>query len=277
MFNWIYYIIKKLMWNNYEVPNACMDMPDERDRHYEDVVWYNRHISEQDILLGNSVARQNQSLPNNPSTKMACWSYWIAHCNNVTRERNTTIPYVHGNVLWARFVMEYSEIYRTQHWIDPIVHWSYLQDQLKFAIAQWIIEWYAVVNKSKNAIDNSLYNWHTIYTGSSRIDWRATRNNNARVVPWPWAGHAFMIDGKKWEYYRCRDSSWPNNMDNWRFWIKNDQLHLLFTVYSVFWLKDKPIIDNFLKKIEEAKANVQAWKSPSNILEQIAYNNRERL
>lgn len=281
MLQLIYNFIKKIMTrkdSRYEIQNAWMDRPDPRDWYYEDIVWSHQPVQEETILLGNTVAIQNQSLPNNPSTKMACWSYWIWHCNNVIWEAKKWIDYVYCNELRAKFVEAYREEYKVKWNIDPVVHGSYLQDQLNFWIEKKIIAWYWMINKTRVSFINALKKWNLIYTWSNRINRKETFANRNIVVPGTWSWHAFCIDWVKWEYFRCRDSYWPHVRDNWRFRIHQDHLHVLYTCYAIFWLEQQEIVDWFLKKIEKAKKDVlQRWKAPTTVIEKIVWNNRELL
>lgn len=80
-------LLRKLFQRNLE-KDAIADKPDDRDWDYTEVIGSEPRIEEEKFLMGNGVDRQDQSKPNDPTTRMACGSYGMAHSKNVSEKTN---------------------------------------------------------------------------------------------------------------------------------------------------------------------------------------------
>lgn len=256
-------------------PNWLYDKPRDTDRPMQELFGTEVERPEE-LLLWNNIERQNQRLERIPSTKMACWSYGIGQAVNVMNSLEMSDEYIQCHELRNTFVDMYRAKYIREKGIDPLTHWSWLQDQLDLARQRNYIAWYGVVT-TEEEIDSAITRGQIIYTGSDEIDWEATkRNNNVAVIvkSWPW--HAFHIDWFTATHYRCRNSGGNKYMDKWWFWIEKKDIWHLFTKYALIDQKDQQVLDDMIEKILEAKKRIRLWHRPTTVIEKIAYNNMVR-
>lgn len=224
--------------------------------------------------MWNDVERQNQWLEREPSTKMACGSYGIGHSVNVMNDIEVSDEYIQCHELWYSFLDAYRLKYIREKGIDPIIHGSWLQDQLDLARRLKYIAWYWTV-ETVEEMRSALTSWQIIYTWSAKIDRKKTKINN-EVVVGKGFGHAFCIDWYNETHLRCRNSYGNEYMDSWRFRLKNEDIGCLFTKYALVDKRDQALVDGTIQKILQAKEEIRKWKHPTTIIEKIAYNNMVR-
>ena len=214
----------------YEV-NACRDAPDERDILY----W---SVAKETVTVPERVFRPVPLIHNqwlDPLTKMACWQYGMIHGVNTMNDINNEWVQRDPKPNWLTFV----NAHKTPRY-NPIEKWSSLQDNLNFTTSLWAIEWYVKIDKlNKEEYQLNLAKKRCLYTGSSNIDWRKTRDSDDKyAVIGKGAGHIFAIVwyGKKWLV--CVNSYWPDYMDDGYFYIHREDIGALFSCYALIDAKD---------------------------------------
>lgn len=218
--------------------HACYDEPKSLDYKFEDVF--------QEMLGGMlptevnliSASIQNQWLQRNPSTAYACTCFGLSH--NIDIEAQSDIT--KGEDLWAQALQRWASL--TEGW--------YLQKALDMGRELGYVIWYSIVswlNQIKTALNNS----QVIYTGSNQIDWKATISNGNIVIVGNSYGHCFTIQGydDTKQLLICRNSYWPDYMDNGLFYIRYSDIWCLFTTYAVTDKQNAQTILNFKQKLME--------------------------
>lgn len=232
---------------DYEV-NACRDSPQATDYHYGDLMGEDIAIPERVFLSWPTI--QNQWA--DPITKMACWSYGIIHWTNIHNWSEG--KQYDAKDYWKSFVKAHK---REDY--DPITRWSSLQAQLDFSKSKdWgLLSWYVKLDKkNKSEYQINLAKNRCVYTGSSNIDRKKTRDSEDKyAVIGKGAGHIFVI---VWYWKKgliCQNSYWPKYMDNWYFYIHWEDIWALFSCYAMIDKKDYRTMDQwkavFKKKSEE--------------------------
>lgn len=243
----------------YEV-NACRDAPDDNDILFWAVA-ETKVVPERVFYPTKTI--YNQWLK--PTTKMACWSYGMVHCTNTINELDMRGKQYNP----LEYRLWFVDTYETATY-NPIVKGSSLQDQLNYARKQQLIEWYVRLDKlSKEEYQTNLAEKRVLYTGSSKINWKKTRDSTDKyaVLTDSWAWHIFAITGywKKWLV--CLNSYWPDYMDWWYFYIKRDDIGCLFSVYALVDYTDWRTMDQWKearKKYAENKPKVDRFASIRN-------------
>lgn len=244
-----------------ETPNACFDLPSERDWNYG--LFWAEEIPEY-VNLAENVTVQDQWIKNDPSTSMACVFYAMTHwvnANNMFDDWNVLLK---GNEERAKFINDpvWIEWYDNQ-WIDRLKQGSYIQHWAEFAKERWYISAYFLCN-SNELKRQALASFRSVHTGSSRIDWKATKNNNAIAVEGDGAAHSIEIvwyDLDK-EWFIAINSWWDDWWDDWFFYVPFSIAEkVFFSAYALVDMDDKPLIDAMIaardKIIEIAKQKIK--------------------
>lgn len=270
-------------WEEIMETDAIVDDPQPTDRTKEMLYWkWDHHSVPEIIYLGKWVPAQNQWIHRVPSTRMACWSYATWQIKNIyNREQEIKsgdmieLKEIQCHELWRSFVERFREEYK-KRWLDPLVDWSYISDQLKFAIERWLIAWYYRIAPTPEEIDNALASGKCICTWSKMINWRATRQNWGKVVAGKWSWHLLLINRKNWDMYWMKNSYWPDTYDWWYCWIHKDQINLLYSMYPLIDKTEQHVVDKLLQKIERKKEEIRNWRPVNDVLWIILMQNRDR-
>jgi len=243
-----------------EVLGWALDLPDPRDRQYNLLAGSGelpRYVN-----LGKSLFVQNQWDKNDPDTGMACVDYATSNSINGNNTLDDWGIVVWGNKLRAEFIADpfYIDWYAKRN-IDRLTEWSYVQHWADFARKREFIIAYFLC-KTNDMRCKALADWHAILTGSSKIDWKATKKNNGIAVAWTWAAHSFTILGydldKEWSI--CMNSRGNQWGDKGFFYIPFDIAEdVLFSAYALIDRDDKPVIDD-LKAVRDARLAVITLK-----------------
>jgi len=167
---------------------------------------------------------------------------------------------------------------------DPNI-WDYLINWPKLLKKLWYIEWYFQLSQTIEEMKKVLCEWKPIHTWSNKISWSKIMENNNIIVWCEWTAtwHAFHIIGYNATWndkidalhhipnncFICKDSS--NSFDKWFFYLKFEDLNLLYFTKLVFENKLEPILLYKKKimediKIESAKLFVERgytnWERP---------------
>lgn len=232
----------------YEV-NACRDSPKNTDYLYSDLMWEDIAIPER--VFWDWPVIQNQWA--DPITKMACWSFGIVHWTNIHNRLAKEGTQLDGK---DYRVKKFVKTYKNDSY-DPIVEWSSLQTQIDFAKKEKLLAWYVRLNKkNKDEYQTNLAQQRMIYTGSSNIDWKKTRDSDDKyAVIGKGAGHIFVIVGYWKKGLICQNSYWPKYMDGWYFYIHWEDIWALFSCYAMIDYREYRTMaqwkELFKKKAEE--------------------------
>lgn len=214
------------------------DKPDALWIDYE-IMWANWELPSKAVL--NDQWLQNQSL--DEKTKYMCTAFSnTSWANEILSKRM-----VDKKHKWIELWM-----YMVTKWLLDIKAWAYIIDACKCAKEQWIINWYTTV-KTLNEIKSAIANDRPVMVGSNQINRKETLNAPYIAIRGSSYWHAFFIawydDEKK--LLICENSYW-DKFDNWRFYIKYEDLDILFSGKFAVYIDDT----NFNKLnilIKEAK------------------------
>lgn len=217
---------------NYE-QDACRDSPSNQDIMYSDLMGSEERNLPERVLRWDKNTVFNQWL--DPFTKMACGSYWIMHGVNIY---NTIDSETEQDPKELR--NQFVKAHKTDSY-DPVVKGSSLQAQVDFARKQNHIAGYVRINKlDKLEYMQNLFEWRLIYTGSSNINWRKTRDSKDKfAVIEKGAGHIVLIRGYWPKGLVIRNSYWPDYMDDGDFYLRWEDIGALFSCYALIDYKDK--------------------------------------
>lgn len=210
--------------------NACLDSNDERNYQYEQIMWSSEELPSK-VLLETGF-RQNQQADGYP---YGCVYFARAEASNYLSK---------SRLQWKDFI-KWSSTRKEWVW-DYVINWTKLLNK------QNIISWYALV-KTLNEVKHSLANGRPIHTGSNKIDWTKTKNNNWYAVYSDSYWHSFHIIGydDAINSLICKNSYWPNYIAKGNFYI-NYELFDKVLMNSKFSLIANPtLIDNYKQKIME--------------------------
>jgi len=205
----------------------CIDIPDERDYLY-DFLWESKELPSKVMLLAKEIQDQ----------KKDGWTYWCVYYGwsswaNITNEYAwNSIEDITWNDLCKKAV--------DLLYLDPD-KWSSLQNWRKLLKDDKYIEWYYKVVWLE-VMKQSLSNRQIIYTWSNQIARKKMLDDNI-VVKWESYWHCFIIvgyDDDKW-YFICQNSYWNEKYDKWYFYLKYEDISLLFTCYA-FEVKQEKIL-----------------------------------
>lgn len=237
-----------------EPTDAGIDLPDDRDWHYSDIM----ELKEDE--MGGSIEVDIDKIKTlltifdqwaRWETQKACGEYWLRHCDNA-----------------QHLFVDGVQVDPFQWWLD-YQPWRAESAKRQGTSIQWnlgrfkntgIIAGYALamsIYLAKQAIDNRNF----IYTGSN--DWDRTsvrttgiykQRTDGKIV-----GHLFCIVGYDDIGFIAVNSYWP---ENWYFTIPYNSYRTLYSRYAVFWLTEKDLLLTYraMKTIEEAvKEGMELW------------------
>lgn len=151
----------------------------------------------------------------NKITRYACTVYWATHTTHSTKNIEAIDPIDQTMKAIKRW------------WLNPN-WWGSLQDVVLDFHSQWLISWYATIEKTEQAIKSALFAWYSIVTGSRHINRSATRKNNWEAVFNGTSWHLFSIDGRKDDYVIVRNS-WASLPE---FYVKFKDINKLYTLIA---------------------------------------------
>ena len=229
--------------------DAGVDLPDERDWEYSDIMELKE--DEEEEVWGNTqadieVIRKLLTIFNQwarRETQNACGEYWLRHCDN------TQHLFVDGvQVDPLNWWLEY----QNQRPARSVGKGTSIQSNLARFKNASIISWYAKamsINQAKEAIDNRNF----IYTGSNNWDWTSVRTKwlYQRRTDWKVVWHLFCVVGYDDDWFIGVNSYWPNN---WYFTIPYHLWNTLYTRYAVFGIDEKYLLLTYraMRTIKEA-------------------------
>lgn len=222
-----------------EIPNACWDEPKETDYIREDIYFGTTTPVIREIVDHRRIwTVYNQFI--NDDTKMACWSYGMIHADNVNE---LLVWGKEVNPRWHR--LEFVRIYRTPKY-DPIVKGSSLQDQMEFAKKTEVTGWYYRVYTQQEIME-WLSKWFMWYTGSTNIDWEATKKSpdNVCVIKSGSPAHIVCLIGYDKDYVYIRNSWALKHMK-----LKRDDLDQLFSIYIIVPKTESNVLDRAKARME---------------------------
>lgn len=223
--------------------DACRDEPRDTDYIREDVYFWTTSILIKDIVDHRKIWTVfNQFI--NDDTKMACWSYWVIHADNVNELLNW---WNEVNPRWHR--LEFVRVYKTIKY-DPIVKGSRLQDQMDFATdAKVIWGYYRVFTKEE------IMEWMSKglmwYTWSSNIDREATKSStdNVCVIKSGSPAHIVCFVGYDQDHVYIRNSGALKHMK-----LKWDDIDQLFSIYMIV-----PKVEANILERSKARMEARRW------------------
>lgn len=237
-------------------PNACVDIPDQRDYHYLEVFGVSEMPKK---VLNNRTTTYNQGEKHTPDTTYGCTCYSAVHWVN------------EGNALEAlKFAWQAKEV-------DPVGIWAKALERGANIKKGWSLQGATNLVKDLGCISGftvcrslwevkqALASSQMVQTGSNKIDWKKTRANKNIVVRGESYGHAFLLvgydDEKKLLIFK--NSYWPLAYDKGLFYVKYDDFDILYSCLAY--------ADNESKEIR----NYQATKRRALALERGIYNGKE--
>lgn len=210
--------------------DACFDIPDNRDRVYEELVG-NADKNKKEIP---EFTRYDQT--KHQKTRMACTRYALWMISNIQNIQES-LP----------IDEEYNEIDPIHPRLDYLMkdpraeqNGASLQSALNQIKSDWLIEWYAKVESiqaMEQAIDRSDY----IYTWLRNYKRAVVGGKAIYAFPWNGWGHAIMIYKYDKDFWIWCDSSWWLDL-----YIKKTDFDKLYTKYAIIDKKD--IVDQYKKK-----------------------------
>lgn len=253
--------------------DAWFDIPSRFDYKFEELGGSVKSLPEK--VLYDNTTYYNQFQENTPNTDYACSVYNLTHAVNEMNYQE-----------WKKYDILIPEENPVPRWITALTRgavinqWWSLQGALKMFKDLWLIDGYTrcfTLEDEKNALARG----QIICTGSNRIDWWRTRQNNNIAVIGSSFWHLFPIiwyDEQK-QLRIIKDSSGLNRWDNGKFYIKYSD-NILFSRYAI---TDKNSIDSILalqsaKRQELARSkgwwNWQRGKEPATRFECYAMASR---
>lgn len=221
------------------LPDAGFDQPDERDFPHEEVFEFGGFSVEKE---GNQ-KRNRRTLVQNQNaqveTHYACSIYGLTHVYNELNAIESESLGVTRPEKDALYVTR--EVVSANVWFQPKRGW-YMQNALKYFKDNGMIDGYTLVKKvgetNGDTIARAIDSWFILYTGSSSIDWKATiMSGKPYAIKWRSYGHIFAIvdyfiqNGKR--FFTIRQSVGPKYFDEGYVYLPEDQLVNLFSVYAI--------------------------------------------
>lgn len=225
-----------------EIPNGAIDVPDPRDRTYEEV--FGAWVIPKDEYTQHNTPILNQWLL--PYTKMACTRYGIVKSINEMNFFDSKKEISQNELvkLWRVAIEKY--------WASETKGDS-LQSALKQMKDDWIIEGYTKVSW-EYAMKLAITEGRLLFTWTSKCD-RVETKKTGYYTPWTWYGHAFAIIGYNKEWFIAINSYWDRGARKWIIIIKYADIPTLFSVYAMSDKKDQDQLQAMQDKqnLQEAK------------------------
>lgn len=226
--------------------NSCFDdKQDERNIPYEFIakIWViNNDLPSSYILRDESVLNQNIA----EKYYYAC--VFFGEANNINEIYN---KFGINRVItkWVDLADE-----AIDEWVLDIKKGANLIDWPKLAKKMNLINWFASINWL-DEIKQALVNHWPVSVWSNLIDWEETQTNN-NIVAKGWSyWHKFIIvwydDTQK--LLICENSYWKELFYKWRFYLRYDDLNLLFNTKTVNFINNDimELINFYITKAKE--------------------------
>jgi hypothetical protein len=232
--------------------DAWFDIPSQYDYKYEEIGGARVALPEK--VLYNKSTFYNQFQQNTPDTSYACSVYGLTHCVN---EWNC----IEGD----RYDILIPEENPVPRWITALARWAVinkgwsLQWALKMFKDLWLIAGYTRCITAEDE-KNALARGQIVYTGSNRIDWDRTHQNNNIAVIGSSYGHIFAKVGYDDEkrLWICKDSSGLNKWDKGLFYIKYSD-DIFFTRYAITDINSIDSIQALQSAKRQSLAKEKGW------------------
>lgn len=260
-----------------DFPAWGMDRPDPRDWHYWAVAWSDKESdipSKYDIAIWLEV--QNQGIERTPSTYMACGGFGKAHLSNAMNLHDDGDVYT----IWEIYRKDFCEYFREDYkakGVNPYTDGSRMQDHLRYARHLDLISWWVKVI-TVDDIKANIARDRGIYTGSNKIDRKATKKDNIAVID-EGSAHIFGIiwydDDTR--LFKCVNSYWPKVYEKWYFYLRYEDIGSLFSMYALIDVDDEPLIEAWIRMrdeiLDKATKKINEWKKLT-VKEKIALRQR---
>lgn len=229
-----------------DIPNAAFDEPDERDYQYGEM-FGDEQENIPSVVDWSKTRLQHQWIERTPSTRMACWSFGMSAIINENSNYDRSWERTKGEELRSRQI---KAPYR-----GSVREGSYMQDNVKQALAEWFIAWYSVV-KTVDEFRDSLAKHRLIYTGSKKINWTKTKADSDTIAHiGTGSAHIFAIvgydDNKR--LFKCKNSYGDKLYDKGYFYLRYEDIGALFTAYSIVDGTDPVIGDKRRELVKRIK------------------------
>lgn len=227
--------------------NAAIDIPDERDYSYEELLW--------SWILGDKIEF--------PKDKLKVYNQSIERIMRMSCTRVGLWHIINAQNLIQNWTatLDYKEFWERHLEIEPSAesNWASLQGALDQAVKEWLIGWYfkcTTISWMHDALDR----WYFIYTWSANWDWSFVRSNNEYRTrtddKFVW--HAFCLSGKE----ELLNSYWEKD---WYSKIDKSFYNSLYTKYAILPVEEYNLVDNYKKEIMSkiniplAKVGFELW------------------
>lgn len=227
-----------------EIENAALDIPDERDYQYEVLMWSTefQKIDFPKIKIWNQWQ--------NKKTRMACTRYGLGHIINAQFLINEWKESVDLYDFWERYLLKNPGAEKNG---------ASIQSALEQALEEWLI-WGFFQVKSEEEINDWLWKWFFIYTGSANWDWESVKNDKVyklrtdKKIVW----HAWIIPKEE----TLLNSYWESNG---YARLPKELYHTTYTKYAIIpktkynltLIYKKTIMEKI--KLESAKKAFELW------------------
>lgn len=232
--------------------DTCIDKIDERDYKYSEILGLSERDRSHFIDLESDY--QNQRLEE--ITKYMCVFFSNSHNSNIMN----FLEWSETRTTWKELWLEAEK----EKMLD-VKSWTYLVNWPKFLKMKGLISGYSKVS-SLDEIKDSIFSGKPVSVWSNKIKWSLVKKAPFTVVEWNSYWHAFIIIGydDDKEHFILKNSYWKDEFDNWKFYLKYENIDLLFD--SKYSLIDSPdLILQYNKKImseiniEKAKEAFELW------------------
>lgn len=232
--------------------DTCLDQDDERDYSYSEILWLWER--DRDAIIDLETDYQNQGLEE--ITKFMCVYYSNSHNSNIMNFLEGSDVRTTWKDLWLEA--------ESKGMLD-VKKGAYLSDWPKLLKQKGLISGYVKVS-TLDEIKDSIFNKSPVSVWSNKIKWSAVKVAPFTVIEGNSYWHAFLIiwydDDKK--VFICKNSYGKDKYDNGRFYLKYEDIGLLFnSKYSLVDTVD-PIVSHKEKikseiNIEKAKEAFDLW------------------
>ncbi len=216
--------------------DACIDAPRDTDYSHDELFWSEWATVEKKQL--NKTKAQNQWAQK--ETHYACTIYSMVHCSN--EENFLEASKLGSSVDEMNAIDIVKDVVEADVWFNPTSGWS-LQEAMDYFRKNNIIAGYAIC-KTLSDIKQAILSGRMVNTWSRSINWTETKRNGNIAVAGTSYWHAFCIewfDDTRWVLI-CRNSYGEQQYDSGRFYVRYEDLWLLYTRYAIIDYSDKVII-----------------------------------
>lgn len=218
--------------------DTCIDKIDERDYEYSGVLWISK--LRWSCIIDLLSDYQNQKLED--ISKFMCVYFTSSHNSNIMNNLEKSEVRTSWKELWLEAI---------KMGMLDINSGTYLVNWPKFLKKKGLITGYVKVNTLEE-IKHSIFNNRPVSVWSNKIKWSIVKKPPFIVEKWDSYWHAFVIiwyDDEK-ELFTLKNSYWKESFDNGRFYLRYDDLNILYpSKYSLIDSVDPIIV--YKKKIME--------------------------